>query len=317
MSRIHEALKRAEQEREGRPLPALGSKMAELAEAGTAVPAEMPPPSAEGIAPEAPSELEEPGSDMTLEVLKSRVRRYKWNPNAKTMLFFGGEDYAPGTEEFRTLRSQLFGLNEASALRSLLVTSASPREGKSFIASNTAQILARQPDKRVLLIDGDLRWSRLHLSLGTPAVPGLADYLSGEANELSVMQRGPLENLYFIPGGKHPANPAELVSNGRFKTLLDRLSPAFDWIIVDTPPAIAVSDARVLASTCDGVLLVVWAGGISYEDVQKARDQFKGRRLLGVVLNRVDARGSSSYKYYNYYQGSVESSNGKSRRART
>ena len=83
--------------------------------------------------------------------------------------------------------------DESSATRSLLITSAFPREGKSFISANTAQILARQPDKRVLLIDADLRWPRLHLFLGTPALPGLAEYLSGEAKELSVIQRGPLE----------------------------------------------------------------------------------------------------------------------------
>jgi len=316
MSRIHEALKRAEQEMEGRSLPSAGTKVAELAEAGAAGPEKLPQ-SAAGIESAALSELEEPGSDLTLEELNGQVRRFKWNPNAKTMLFFGEENYALGTEEFRTLRSQLFGLNESSATRSLLITSAFPREGKSFISSNTAQILARQPDKRVLLIDADLRWSRLHLFLGTPAVPGLAEYLSGEANELSVIQRGPLENLYFIPGGKHPANPAELVSNGRFKNLLRRLSPVFDWIVVDTPPAIAVSDAQVLAAACDGVLLVVAAGRASCEAVQKTRDQFKGRRLLGVVLNRVDPRGSSSYKYYGYYQGSAENENGKGKRVQT
>jgi protein-tyrosine kinase len=86
---------------------------------------------------------------------------------------------------------------------------------------------------------------------------------------------------------------------------------------VDTPPAIAVSDAQVLAAACDGVLLVVQAGGVSYEAVQKTRDQFKGRRLLGVVLNRVDPRESSSYKYYGYYQGSAGNANGKGRGTHT
>jgi protein-tyrosine kinase len=316
MSRIHEALRRAEKEKDHRSLSSVDPIMPEPAEAGGPMPDALPK-SAEAVPSVFPAALETPEDELTQEALTTVVRRFKWNPNVQTMLFFGETTYAPGTEEFRTLRSHLLGLHDSLGMRSILVTSASPGEGKSFIASNTAQILARRPGQRVLLIDCDLRLSRLHLFLGTHGAPGLADYLNGEANVLSAMQRGPLENLYFIPGGKHPSNPAELVANGRFKNLLQRLSPLFDWIVIDTPPAMAVSDARLLAAACDGVLLVVAAGSVSYEAVQKTRDQFKDRRLLGVVLNRVDPRGSPSYKYDYYYRGSAERSNGKGRVART
>ncbi len=315
MSRIHDALKRAEEERENRPSSLREPKAAEFAEAPAAV-ADLVPNAAEDLAPISPAEAQEAESDLTLDVLKSQVRKFKWTPNAQTMLFFGEENYAAGTEEFRTLRSSLAGVNGGGAVRSLLVTSSLPQEGKSFISSNTAQILARQPDRRVLLIDGDLRWSRLHTLLGAPATPGLTEYLGGEAGELAILQRGPLENLYFIPGGKHSTNPAELIANGRFKILLQRLKPLFDWVVVDSPPAAGVSDARILAGSCDGVLLVVAAGGVSCGTAQKVRDQFKDRRLLGVVLNRLDPRGSSTYKYYDYYQGAAKGTSRKDKRAR-
>ncbi len=300
MSRIHEALKRAEEEKANRTLSEPEVKAAKLAD--------PPAPTYEGMVPivdeaAAPGAAAEVNPDqLTLEELKSQVRKLTWNPNPKTMLFFGRGDYAPGTEEFRTLRSRLLGFRSTQRLRTLLVTSASPREGKSFIAANLAQILVLQPDQRVLLIDADLRWSRLHQSLGTPATPGLSDYLGGGISELSILQRGPLENLFFIPGGTHAANPSELIANGRLKDLLGRLAPLLDWIVIDTPPAMAVSDARAMAEMCDGVLLVVAAGMEPFDAVQKTKQQFDSKHLLGVVLNRAEPRMSYSYKYYGYYR---------------
>ena len=106
-----------------------------------------------------------------------------------------------GTEEFRTLRSRLYHLREKMPLKTVLVTSALPKEGKSFTATNLAQVMVRQQGRRVLLIDADLRAPRLHRMLGTTSDPGLSDYLQGKSDEFSIMQRGPLENLFFIPSG--------------------------------------------------------------------------------------------------------------------
>jgi capsular exopolysaccharide synthesis family protein len=266
---------------------------------------------AEDASASATAGLDGGADQLTLEVIRTQVRRFKWNPNPKTMLFFGQEAYAPGTEEFRTLRTRLYGMRGFQPLRTLLIASASPQEGKSFIAANLAQILVKQPDRRVLLIDGDLRWSRLHVSLGTSSTPGLSDYLQGKANELSIMQRGPLENLFFIAGGKHAPDPAELIASGRLEDLLLRLSPLFDWVIIDSPPVMAVSDPRMMADMCDGVLLVVRAGWGSYELVQKARQQFNDKHMLGVVLNCIEPRMSYSNKYYGYYQDPEKGRNGK------
>src|SRR5207237_6981064 len=138
----------------------------------------------------------------------------------KTMLFLNGDDNARGSEEFRTLRSRLYQIREKMTLKKILVTSALPKEGKSFTAANLAQVMVRQHGRRVLLIDADLRGPRLHLMLGTAPGPGLSDYLQGKNDEFSIMQRGPMDNLFFIPSGTGIEDPAELVGNGKLKVLL-------------------------------------------------------------------------------------------------
>ena len=102
------------------------------------------------------------------------------------------------------------------------------------------------------------------------------------------MQRGAIDNLFFIPGGNSAANAAELIANGRFKLLLDRVAPLFDWVIVDSPPCITMSDSSLMAEHCDGVLIVVAAGKTPFDLAQKTRDQLKKFRVLGVVLNRAE-----------------------------
>jgi protein-tyrosine kinase len=303
MSRIHDALKKAEQERVRQSLTSLEPENREFAEIGAGTPKSEFPLTSEDGGISIRAELEEGLEPLTVEVLNAQVRRTKWNPDHKTMLFFGEESYAPGTEEFRTLRTRLYGMRDLQPLRTVLITSASPGEGKTFISANLAQILVQQPNRRVLLIDGDLRWSRQHMSLGTTDTPGLTDYLMGEASELAVLQRGSLDNLFFIPGGKHATNPAELIANGRFGYLLQRLAPLFDWVVVDSPPAMAVSDPRLMAGFCDGVLMVIAAGIEPFDIAQKTIRQFKDRRVLGIVLNRSAARNTYSYKYYGYYHG--------------
>ncbi|MGB7847708.1 MAG: CpsD/CapB family tyrosine-protein kinase, partial [Candidatus Acidiferrum sp.] len=163
-----------------------------------------------------------------------------------------------------------------------------------------AQSIIRQENKKVLLIDGDLRASRLHLTLGAAGTPGLTDYLQGEADENQVIQIGTRDNLCFIPGGTGVSNPSELLPSEKLKVLLDRLSPIFDWVILDSPPAIAVHDASILADMCDGVLFVVRAGKTDFEIAQKAAGEFDDKSLLGVVLNRVEKSETYGEYYYGY-----------------
>jgi capsular exopolysaccharide synthesis family protein len=205
-----------------------------------------------------------------------------------------------GAERFRTLRSRLFQIAATQPLRRLLITSSLPEEGKTFVTANLAQSFARQPDCRVLLIDGDLRASRLHFPFGAPELPGLSDYLRGEADESQVTQVGAEENFCLIPGGRSVPNPSELLHCDRMKLLLDRMAELFDWIILDTPPALAVHDASVLADLCDGVLFVVRAGRTDFEVAEKACSEFRNKNLLGVVLNRVEKQEGYGGYYYGY-----------------
>ena len=154
-----------------------------------------------------------------------------------------------------------------------------------------------------MLIDGDLRGPRLHLMLGTAPGPGLSEYLVGKADEVSIMQRGAMEGLFFIPSGESLENPAELVASGKLKLLLQRLEPLFDWIIIDSPPVIPVSDASVLSKVCDGVLMVVRSNSTPSELARRARMEFPDQMLIGAVLNGTD---HELQKYERYYYETYE-----------
>lgn len=286
MSRIHEALKKAEQER---AMSQPGSRVetssvaVEVAEAATAaVPALS---TAQGI-------------PFSVDSVVSHSRQTRWAPDTNCMLFFNNEEHASGMEEFRTLRSRLYQAREKQPLSKLLVTSALPKEGKSFTSANLAQVLARQHGRRVLLIDGDLRNPQLHTLLGTEPGPGLFEYLRSENDEFSIIQRGPMENLFFIPAGHYSPNPAELLANGRLRALLNRLESTFDWIIVDSAPAVPVKDAVLMGKDCDGVLLVVRSNSTPTDAARRARQEFADRNVIGVVLNGITPELAPYMQYY-------------------
>jgi len=287
MSRIHEALKKAEQERAlSQPDSRVESTRAgvQVAEAAAAV-----APALSGVTQ---------GAAFTVESLLTRTRQARWSPDSKFMLFFGTEEHASGMEEFRTLRSRLYQAREKQQLSKLLITSALPKEGKSFTAANLAQVLARQHGRRVLLIDGDLRNPQLHNLLGSERGTGLFEYLRGEADEFSIIERGQMENLFFISAGSSTSDPAELLANGRLRHLLSRLEPMFDWIIIDSAPVIPVSDAALMAHDCDGVLLVVRSNSTPTDAARRARREFADRNVVGVVLNGITPEHSPYSQYY-------------------
>lgn len=298
MSRIHEALKRTQQERTGEPGPTLPGGPDR-----TAAPSAAPPTvldAAAGsmaLAAVSTEGLEEP---LTLESMLARCPRPSWQPPPQSkLIFIGSQDHDPGTEEFRTLRSRLYRIRENQPLQVLLITSALPKEGKSFVAANLAQAIGRQRERRVLLIDADLRLSRLHTQFGAPGTPGLTDYLMGDADEFSVIQQTPLKNLFFIPAGKPVTTPTELLGGVRLKHLRRRVMRVFDWVIVDSPPTLPVSDASLLATVCDGAILVVQEAATPFEEAQKALREFPAKSVVGVVLNR--AKTGAMYESYKHY----------------
>lgn len=304
MSRIHEALKKAAEER-GPVAPLQDITAAPPEPTSTASEWHSSTPvatSASVLEPEPLGALR--SSYLRFEDLQANCTHPEWRPDLSRSVFLNPELNPNAAEQFRTLRSRLYQLRDHLTLRTVLITSSEASEGKTFVASNLAQAIVRQSDRRVLMLDADLRCSRLHTVVGAPARPGLTDYLRGEADETSIIQQGLESNLYLIPGGTEVTNPSELLSNGRLKGLLDRVSPIFDWIILDSPPCLPVADASILAKLCDGVLLVVKASTTSAEIAQRACQELKDKNLLGVALNAVKKEdGSYGAYYYGYPYG--------------
>jgi len=300
MSRIHEALKKAAQERNAQTATRSVSDLVDLS--ATEVAIEAPRTVEVKQTAFVPPQKIDPNASKFGDFVK-RCRPANWKMEQSDSVFSSQTEHQSGAEKFRTLRSRLYQIATAQPLKKLLITSSTPAEGKTFVAANLAQTFIRQTDRRVLLIDSDLRASRLHLHLGAPEKPGLSDYLRGDCDEFQITQVGAGGNLCLIPGGSDVTNPSELLHSDRMRQLLDRMSQLFDWIILDSPPALAVHDASILADMCDGVLFVVRAGSTDYELAAKASAEFQEKNLLGVVLNRVDKNDGYGEYYYGYEPG--------------
>jgi protein-tyrosine kinase len=294
MSRIHEALKKAEQERAANPtveVPLADSPTTAVAEPATQA---SDPDSILTPTPPATSEY------LRFDDLRARCTPVRWQLDPSIDVFCDPAGTAPGAEQFRTLRSRLYQLRSEQHLKTILITSPVPAEGKTFVTTNLVQAVVRQPDRCALVIDADMRRSRLHTVWGTPVSPGLSDYLNGSADDMAIIQHNPSAgNLCLIPSGSPINNPSELLLNGRMKVLIDRLAPIFDWVVIDSPPCLPVHDANVLADVCDGVLLVVRAASTPLETAQRACQELQTKKLIGVVLN--GAEESAHYGAYNYY----------------
>jgi len=296
MSRIHEALKRAAEERA--TTQSVEMPLAPAAQENKLRRADDIPTLTENAPAKQPAPIAFANGYLRFDEIQKHFARPVWNLDPNQNIFVSGSN-PHGAEQFRTLRSRLYQIRSAQPLRTILVTSGVPAEGKTFVASNLAQAIARQPDRRVLLIDADLRRPRLHVPLGAPSAPGLTDYLRGETDEISIIQQGQAGGLCFIPGGNEVTEAGELITNGRLKVLIERLSPVFDWIVLDSPPCVPVHDASVLADLCDGVVLVVRSGFTPVDVAQKAAHEMSGRNVVGVVLNAVDEyKAYGSYYYY-------------------
>lgn len=305
MSRIHEALKRAEQERSANQTGQKVEERADFVAAGDMIEAPHAPSNVSAPATLHPPTIPLPEAEVLPKVLQfeeiwANCSRPQWNPNCDFLVFSNSDPFRSGTEQFRTLRSRLYRIRESRPLQTILISSSIPAEGKTIVAVNLAHALARQAGCRVLLIDADLRSPRIHTLLGAPASPGLAEYLQNGSEAVEVIQRGNEGGFCFIPTGNHVTHPSELISSSRMKEFLECSKSAFDWIIIDSPPALPVADASVLGGLCNGVLLVVRANSTPSETAQKACKELQETRILGVVLNNVD----SVAEYGAYYSNS-------------
>ena len=253
-----------------------------------------------------------------------RISARPWSPSVAQLPALA--ERGPGVEQFRSLRSRLYELREQKPLKTILVTSGLPQEGKSFVATNLALSLARNKSGKVLLIDGDMRRYTVHQLLGCDSEPGLADFLAGRSSIEDILQRNAnpastarpgntgngstsaadgtiaMPSLTFIAGGNGGDRAADLSNNNRFAELIGAVAPLFDWIVVDSSPVLPVSDAVNLSRACDGVLIVARGGVTQFEDAQRTQAELKSANVLGVVLNAVSHAQHGS-KYYGYGYG--------------
>jgi protein-tyrosine kinase len=218
-------------------------------------------------------------------------------------LVLGGQHDNLLIEQFRRLAAVLHHAQQQRQARIVMIASAVPAEGKSLTATNLALTLSGSYEKRVLLIDADLRRPSLHTVLNMPNSVGLSTSLNDpHQGRLPIMQVQ--ENLWLLSAGRPDPNPTSLLTSPAMQQLLAEAVTQFDWVILDTPPVGLMPDANLLAAMVDAAFVVVNAGRTPYTLVKKAVDAIGLERVLGVVLNRAErsaAAGAYSYGYYNYY----------------
>ena len=209
------------------------------------------------------------------------------------------ERNSPTAEAYRHLRTSLLFSSAGKPPQTILVTSSQPSEGKTTTAINTAITLA-QSDVDVIIIDCDLRRPRLHSHFGLDNNQGLTNYLSGEKSTENLIKSAPgLPRLKIITSGPIPPNPAELLSSNEMKNLIQFLKGRFKHVVIDSPPAISFTDAAILSTLVDGVVLVAMAGRSSIHLMRQFKQRLGniGARIYGVVLNGIKS-GSMEYDYY-------------------
>jgi capsular exopolysaccharide synthesis family protein len=205
-------------------------------------------------------------------------------------------------ESYRALRTSLLLSSLGAPPKFILVTSALPQEGKTTTSINSAIVLA-QKGARVLLVDADLRRPGVAKSLAMSSRVGLSSVLTGSATLENAITRSPLlPSLFVLPAGPPPTNPAELMASNEMKQVLADVKEKFDHIVIDTPPALSVTDAVVLSPSMDAVILVIRSGQTTKQALRRARDLLMqvNARVTGVLLNAVDLRSPEYYYYYEY-----------------
>lgn len=209
---------------------------------------------------------------------------------------------SPISEAYRVIRTNLQFASLDNPVKTMLVTSSMPGEGKSTVIANLAVTLA-QAGKHVLIIDADLRKSIQHKIWRLPNMTGLTNVLAENIDYRMIVRKAPIEKVEILVAGPKPPNPAELLGSRRMAEFLKKVSEDYDYVLIDAPPAIPVADAAVLAHSVDGVILVIGYGLATYEASIKTKEQLEkaNARILGVIINNVPVDSHSYYYYYYYY----------------
>lgn len=278
MSRVHDALRRAAQAGSGN--------------------AEPPPREVPGQVPAAAQD----GAFDSRILAQARVVPFEPAPESHLLTLQSGHETP--AEEFRTLRTRLNHMQALQPLHTVVVTSPSPAEGKTFTAVNLAISEAHLADNMVMLGDLDLRRPMVHELFQMERAPGLSDYLGGQVPFHEAMRKIAGSNLYIMPAGSPVKNPLELLNRRQATALFEDLPRIFNWAIFDTPPLLFSADANLLATLADGTILVVKIGSTTFDTVTRAMQSLCENNMLGIVAN--GARASELYSKYTYYYSKTE-----------
>lgn len=274
MGKVYDALRRAEAQR----------SQGGTARASVPAPAASPPSEGSRSArASGPGLFEHIGQLFQREALPAAASEDASAINKRRITLLHPDSFV--AEQFRSLRARLDALATERPLRTVAVTSAVTGEGKTTAAINLALVSAMGVGRRVLLMDCDLRRPRIHTALGLRPEVGLAEVLTDQATLDRAIERADGTALEVLPVRGTPSNPSELLASERMRSLLEELSQRYDTVILDTPPTLALPDAKTLSEITDGLLLVVRADVTPQEDVEAALDVLDRRRVLGLVLN--------------------------------
>ncbi len=275
MSRVHDALRRAEN--------------------SGFVPQSRPAGTISGT-----SRVEPPTTNVNnLSGLLEKIQEVPFHPLAESHLIDAARPHEAPSEEFRTLRTRLNHLQSLQPIHSLVVTSASPAEGKSFTAVNLALAESHLAGNLTLLADFDFRRPIVHNMFQVDRSPGITDYLLGRAELHEIIKKIAGTNLYIMPAGEAVLNPLELLNLREVKQLFDTLPSVFNWVILDSPPLLFAADANLLSTLCHGTMLVVRIGTTTIDSVTRAIQSLCHNNLLGISVN--GARRGELYSKYTYY----------------
>ena len=268
MSRIHEALRRAEQAGDGHAKPRKGRG---------------------------------PAAPLVADLL-GQIQEVPYTPSPDSYLIDPNRPHDAHTEEFRTLRTRLNHIQKLQPLHTVVVTSSCPAEGKSFTVVNLALAEAQLEGNLTLLADFDFRRPVLHNIFQVDRSPGITDYLRGRAPLAAAIRKLAGTNLFIMPAGESVLNPLELLNLEEARTLLRQLPAVFNWILLDSPPLLFAADANLLATMCHGTVLVVRIGSTTIDSVTRALQSLCENNVLGIVAN--GAHAGELYSKYTYYYSS-------------
>lgn len=228
----------------------------------------------------------------------------------ETRILFHAVASGPGVERYRLLRLRLNAVRAEAEIKTVLITSPGPREGKSTLALNLASVLAEKKKQSVLLLEADLRRPSLARELGLRLPSGLTQCTRSDLGLQSTIYKIEPFGFYLFPAGKPTDNPAELLNSEWFAETMARLAESFDWVIIDSPPAIPVVDAVTLNRRADATIVVARADRTQQAAITETIQLLGQDRVLAVILNGLEKFERGYYEYYRHY-GSENHKNGK------